>query len=475
MSTTPPPAKKTLDAGAKQEVQYCIPLWLRDQQVLSTIRRPAVGRIESHEVRKGESVAIVCFGPSLQDTYEQLRGFKTIITVSGAHKFLAERGFTTEGRAWYHVEVDPREHKIALLGPPQPGVVYMPASCCHPKYFDHLEAAGATVRTWHVFDNSDEANRILPRGEWAITGGCNVGLRAMTIARFFGFLDQHIFGMDGCEGKEPGKKHAAAHPLQDGTGHNLCEFPPGSGKMWRTTPSMLESARQTWHELDMMGDVTPTFYGAGLVQEMSKTYKPNPTKGSPAIAMAHPALISDEYRKLNRVLHEQNLFYGVGGGKHVDVVKKLAASLKSQSVLDYGCGKSMLAAGLDFPIWEYDPAIPGKDALPRPADLVVCTDVLEHIEPEHLSAVLMDLRRCTRRLGYFVIHTGPASKTLPDGRNTHLLQRDQQWWTAKLSRHFTVGKILAAGPLLHVVVSPLKGQSMTASARAAQILEASHV
>ena len=45
---------------------------------------------------------------------------------------------------------------------------------------------------------------------------------------------------------------------------------------------------------------------------------------------------------------------------------------------------------LTFEIKEYDPAIPGKDSLPEPADIVVCSDVLEHIEPNYLLNVLVD-------------------------------------------------------------------------------------
>lgn len=454
---------KVLKASEKQEVQYCIPLFVRDAYIKQNVRREGVGRIEAHGVRPGAKIAIVCFGPSLQDTWQEIEGFDAIITVSGAHKFLLDHGVRPEGRAWWHVEVDPREHKIALLGDPRPGITYLPASCCHPAYYDHLAAHGADVKLWHVFDASDDAERLLPRGEWAITGGCNVGLRAMTIARFFGYLDQHVFGMDGCEGAEVGKKHAAAHPLQDGTGHSVCEYPEGSGHLWRTTPSMLESARQTWHELDMMGDVTATFHGEGLVQEMWKHYTPKPKPNQPAIAIAHPAVITEDYRALNAKLHADNLFYGVGGAKHADVVKKLRESIKAASVLDYGCGKGMLAQALDFPIWEYDPAIPGKDELPRPADLVTCTDVLEHIEPECLPAVLADLQRVVKKIGYLVIHTGPASKTLPDGRNTHLIQQDRAWWKAHLSAYFSVASLQQQGPLLHAVVGPRKGGAHVAA------------
>jgi hypothetical protein len=110
---------------------------------------------------------------------------------------------------------------------------------------------------------------------------------------------------------------------------------------------------------------------------------------------------------------------------------------------------------LDFPIWEYDPAIPEKAESPRPADLVVCTDVLEHIEPDHLKAVLKDLKRCVKRMGYFVINTGPARKTLPDGRNTHLIQQDREWWRNTLGRYFTVKLVPhTPGNLVHAVVVP---------------------
>lgn len=442
---------KTIDPDQKQEVRYCIDEWLRDEQIASAIKRSNVGRIQPREKRE-DAVAIVCYGPSLKQTWEQIRDYKYVITCSGSHKFLLERGIVPT----WHVEVDPRDHKIKLLGEPHPDVTYLPASCCSPAYFDHLARHDAKVELWHVYDTAVESKRKLPKGEWAITGGCNVGLRAMTIARFFGFLDQHIFGMDGCEGDEIGKKHAAAHPLQDGTSHYLCEYPKGSGKMWRTTPGLLESAKQTFHELDMMVDVKATFYGEGLVQEMHKHYVPNP-KGKAediAIAMQKPELISAQYRELNRKLHETNLYYGVGGGKHADAVIKIAKAIDTTSILDYGCGKGYLAKAIPFPIWEYDPAIPGKDEAPRPADLVICADVLEHIEPDKLAFVLDDLRRCVKKVGYFIIHTGPSSKLLEDGRNSHLIQKPMAWWTKKLEKFFKLGKLSEKGPLVFAVVGP---------------------
>jgi hypothetical protein len=390
----------------------------------------------------------------LHQTWEQIREFKYVMSCSGAHKFLVEHGIVPT----WHVEVDPRKHKVGLLGEPQKGTEYLIASTCHPAVFDNLK--DYNVKLWHVFDGEMDALRTLPHGEWALTGGCSVGLRTMTIARFFGFTNQHIFGMDGSAGPL-GQSHALKHPHTPPR-YAQTEYPKGSGVWWQTTSSMLEAARGTWHELDQMPDVKATFYGEGLVQEMAKHYVPHPVeKGKGLIGYEKPKVISAAYRDLNKQLHHDNLAYGVGGGKHAKTVLKIIEKVQAKSVLDYGCGKGYLAKAIPFPIWEYDPAIPGKDESPRPADLVVCTDVLEHIEPDYLGAVLSDLKRVTKTVGYFTIHTGAARKTLPDGRNTHLIQRPKDWWAKTLKKKFTVAQLIEAGPELHVVVAPKVPKAVT--------------
>ena len=259
--------------------------------------------------------------------------------------------------------------------------------------------------------------------------------------------------MDGSAGKTG--KHAAEHQNQAKKSFETVY----KGVTYQTTPGFLEAARTTFHELDQMTDVKATFYGDGLVQAMAQDYVPNHQKGRIEIAIEKPELISSEYRSLNAQLHESNLAYGVGAGKHAPVVKKLIATLKTAdnlppSVLDYGAGKRYLSKALPFPIFEYDPAIPAIAESPRPADLVCCLDVLEHIEPEKLKFVLDDLRRCVKQMGYFVINTKAAAKTLPDGRNTHLIQENQAWWSAQLGQYFTVAKLFDKGPEVHALVVP---------------------
>lgn len=226
-----------------------------------------------------------------------------------------------------------------------------------------------------------------------------------------------------------------------------------------TTPGMLMAAKQTLHELEQMPAVHATFYGKGLTQSLAGDYKPKATTEPDTvyaniIGFLKPELISGELRELNAELHRKNLAYGVGGGRHASVVTALAKKFNTNSVLDYGCGKSYLQKALPFPIFEYDPAIPGKDESPRPADIVICGDVLEHVEPDKIDLVLGDLVRCVKKIGYFVIHLGAARKTYPDGRNTHLIQQDKVWWSQLMSKYFAVGKVFDCGKEIKMVVGP---------------------
>src|SRR5882724_3322139 len=223
---------KTLNADEKQSVQYAVPLWLRDQQILKNIRTVS-GRVEAAPIRlpPDNRIAVVCFGPSLNDTWEAVRDFKYVISCSGAHKFLVSRGIVPT----YDLNVDPRGHKAELMGPPHKDCEYLVASTCSPKLVEHLK--GFNVKLWHIFAEADDAHRVLPKGEWWLTGGVSAGLRCLTMARFLGFTELHVFGMDGSEGASG--KHADAHPCQPKKSWP-CEY---GGVTYQTTPSMLAAAQ----------------------------------------------------------------------------------------------------------------------------------------------------------------------------------------------------------------------------------------
>lgn len=145
-------------------------------------------------------------------------------------------------------------------------------------------------------------------------------------------------------------------------------------------------------------------------------------------------LITPEYTDLNRQLHASRVDYGTSGHAYAEIVQDLAFKYKCKTLLDYGCGKATLAAALpEYSIANYDPAIPQFSERPSPADLVVCTDVLEHIEPMCLTTVLRDIFVLARKAVFLVIYLGPSYKTLADGRNAHLIQKPIKWWFQRIS------------------------------------------
>ena len=147
------------------------------------------------------------------------------------------------------------------------------------------------------------------------------------------------------------------------------------------------------------------------------------------------------YKQLQEQLHATNPSYGTSGSKYTDYVLQLSKSLKTRDILDYGCGKSTLQKSLPFPIQEYDPFISEFSFPPQPATLVVCTDVLEHIEPECLTSVLADIASLTLQMAFVQIATRPAQKVLADGRNAHLIQQSMQNWIPLLMNHFDIQNI----------------------------------
>lgn len=151
-------------------------------------------------------------------------------------------------------------------------------------------------------------------------------------------------------------------------------------------------------------------------------------------------LISEEYQKQNAKIHRQKN-WGCDGRKCAKIMRAAIKILGIKSLLDYGCGQGTLkttlrADGCGIDIFEYDPAIPGKDKPPgEGADMVVCTDVLEHIEPQYIDKVMAHIWMLAGRYAYFVIATKPARQVLPDGRNAHLIVEDWGWWRDKIKIH----------------------------------------
>ena len=122
-----------------------------------------------------------------------------------------------------------------------------------------------------------------------------------------------------------------------------------------------------------------------------------------------------------------------------DVVRLLHRNKQVRSILDFGCGKGTLAQYIRqyaplMTVSEYDPSVPGKDTIPdRQFDMIVSTDVMEHIEPESLTETLEWIQNHARLGQFHVIACGPTNKVLPDGRDVHLIQQPINWWVGRMA------------------------------------------
>lgn len=150
--------------------------------------------------------------------------------------------------------------------------------------------------------------------------------------------------------------------------------------------------------------------------------------------------ITSDYLRSQKWLHSLPKGYGGNGDKWAPAVSSMIVKYNCNTTLDYGCGQGTLKKAVDknrienSQIFEYDPAIEGKDLIEKYAtfDLVVCTDVLEHIEPDRLGVVIDHILSLSNKLVFLVIATRPSNKWLPDGRNAHLNIQPPSWWYERL-------------------------------------------
>lgn len=158
-----------------------------------------------------------------------------------------------------------------------------------------------------------------------------------------------------------------------------------------------------------------------------------------------------------RVVHVTDANYGRSSERFLKLLLtctrsglKLESDWTIDTVLDFGCGKSRLvervASNLGAEAFKYDPAIPDYQTLKiDEADLVMNTDVLEHLDENEADALLADIRGISKKV-FFNIATRPAGKSLPNGENAHANVKPDTWWRDKIESHFAVVRHLPSEP-----------------------------
>ena len=136
--------------------------------------------------------------------------------------------------------------------------------------------------------------------------------------------------------------------------------------------------------------------------------------------------------------------YGVTSYAMAKYIVPCIIELDAKSVLDYGCGQSKLYKRLSVngaKAFRYDPSIPEINTVPTDhVDLVINTDVLEHIPEPDVDDVIAHIRKIGNNC-FFNIHTGPAKEILPSGENAHCTIHTPEWWNNKIKKYYPDSRI----------------------------------
>ena len=443
---TPPPAQATLPVSEEEYIN----------NVRSSCKRdlPNVTLQEEHD----KIMVMVCGGASAKDFLSDIREKSLdkrydVFCSNKTHDWLIENDIVP------HTQfiVDPKLVKVKDVENPHKDVRYLIGISCVPEVFDKLEGydvhrlfafsgvgdkIGHGIKDWQICEAFFGADEYTP-----LEGGTMAGLRAMTLANMLGYKEVEFYGFDSCFYDKDDDGYPIFYSYDKSRAENVMEAKTSRGNSYMTTPVFASQARQfiKWkHRLEWMKF---TIHGESLTKEINDIdEEEKQPKGS---------LISDYMLKMNKNLHKDAKNYGastcddVGISDHVGRMAVLAGQMIRNygdvTILDYGCGKKEFEQRMPpingLSIHSYDPCIEGFDDPPEQADIVVCLDVLEHVELEYLNDVLDDIERVTGKLCYMSICTTVASKFYSDGQNMHLIQADYEWWYPKLRKRFDVTEV----------------------------------
>jgi len=163
--------------------------------------------------------------------------------------------------------------------------------------------------------------------------------------------------------------------------------------------------------------------------------------------------IIEQYRQLHEHKH-----YGWESELEATKYAAIISERGVNTVLDYGSGQSRLAYMLPCEGKRYDPAIEGIDTPPEePVDMILCTDVLEHIPDEDLDEVFANIAKLADT-ALFVIHLGKAKNKLPNGDNCHCTVMPEDWWFERIKGKFDDVTVIESTEMKTLILAQNKEQ-----------------
>lgn len=133
-----------------------------------------------------DKVAIVAAGPSVPDFLEDIRKFTNIWAINGAYNYLRSVGIVPNG----FVGVDPLPGLAAYVKGADPSTTFYLSGLCDDAVFETLK--DNKVELWFPYQDAVPTLKDFP----LIQGGTTAVTRAPFVAKFLGFRDMTVFGVD---------------------------------------------------------------------------------------------------------------------------------------------------------------------------------------------------------------------------------------------------------------------------------------
>lgn len=400
-----------------------------DDELHNNIRaNSAVPREWIAPVKAHDGIAVLCgSGPSIDQhlgkiAVLQAAGAK-VFAMNGCAAFLSRNGITPD----YQVMIDARPETATLVGPATDHLI---ASQCHPDCFARAPAA----KLWHLQIDGIEDDLPDAQPEHALIGGAaSVGNTATCLAYTMGYRDMRCYGYDSSH--RDGKGHAFAQPLNDG---DPCAWVDHLGKTYLTSLTMklqAEKFQRTAADLISIG-CKISVIGEGLL---------------PAIFNAPRTAATERSKYESMWQHESYRRYSPGENAALEFVTLCGIDAETY-VIDFGCGTGRGGAKIreltgaavtliDFAENALDPGLAStmqfiRADLTQPigtiANVGYCVDVMEHIPPESVDAVIACIMDCVKS-AYFKIATIPDEMGELIGDQLHLSVLSFDKWRNKFS------------------------------------------
>ena len=137
----------------------------------------------------------------------------------------------------------------------------------------------------------------------------------------------------------------------------------------------------------------------------------------------------DIYLEQAKLYHQEDkIWQGTSIINYIPKINQIIKDKDINSILDYGCGKARHHPK-EWNAIKYDPAIQDYQNKPQDKyDLVISTDVLEHIPVENLKQTIDEIFGYSNKWVFVSVCCRKAEAILPNGYNAHATIESAKWW-----------------------------------------------